>query len=178
MAESGEPPIPSFSWLVSHAEGRAPYTVAEVFKLNSEREKLRAKALAHWNATSLRTRTGRPVDAILTPVAPTLAVPHDTVRWWGYSSYWNLLDYPAAVFPVGSFKASEWNGPLQDALPAPRNKTEEFVRGKWDPATYDNAPISLQVCLQYQLPRSRRLICASSSLEDDIQKRRRWLCLT
>jgi amidase len=145
MAESGEPPIPSFSWIVGHTKGRAPYTMGEMFRLNAEREKFRARAHAHWNASALRTKSGRPVDAILTPIAPTLAAPHDTVRWWGYSSYWNLLDYPAAVFPTGQFRASEWDGPLRDALPKSRNETEEFIREQWDPKTYDNTPIALQV---------------------------------
>lgn len=43
----------------------------------------------------------RPVDAIISPVAPTLAPKHEKTDWWGYTSYWNLADYPAAVFPVG-----------------------------------------------------------------------------
>ncbi|KAG8780767.1 hypothetical protein FRC15_009276 [Serendipita sp. 397] len=145
LAESGEPPIPSFEWIVSHTNGRAPYTMAEMFKLNAQRENFRARAHAHWNESAKRTTTGRPVDAILTPVAPTLAVPHDTVRWWGYSSYWNLVDYPAAVFPVGRLKASEWANSTRDSLPQPRNDTEKFIRDQWDPKTYDNAPISLQL---------------------------------
>lgn len=145
MAESGEPPIPSFSWIVGHTNGREAYTMAEMFKLNAEREKFRSKAHAHWNASALRTKSGRPVDAILTPIAPTLAPPHDSVRWWGYSSYWNLLDYPAAVFPTGRLRASEWHGPLQDALPKPRNHVDEFVRAQWDPKTYDGLPIALQL---------------------------------
>jgi amidase len=143
MAESGEPPIPSFEWIVSSAKGRPPFTVAEIFKLNSEREAFRARALAHWNATALKTSTKRPVDAILTPVAPTLAPPHDSVRWWGYSSYWNLLDYPAAVFPVGRLDAASFQS--HSELPQPRNETEQFIRAQWDPMTYNNAPIALQV---------------------------------
>jgi len=143
LAGSGEPPIPSFEWIVSGVKGRRPYTVAEVFRLNREREAFRARALAHWNATAVKTRTRKPVDAILTPVAPTLAPPHDSVRWWGYSSYWNLLDYPAAVFPVGRLDAASFQSGIE--LPPPRNETEQFIRAQWDPLTYDNAPIALQL---------------------------------
>ena len=148
MAESGEPPIPSFSWIVGHTKERPAYTIAEMFALNTEREKLRAKAHAHWNATAKMTKSGRPVDVILTPVAPTLAPPHDSVRWWGYSSHWNLLDYPAAVFPVGQLCASEWKEPAATTpIPSPRNDVEKYIRAQWDPKTYDNAPIALQVSL-------------------------------
>lgn len=147
MAESDEPPIPGFSWIVGHTQGRPAYTIAEMFALNAEREKFRAMAHAHWNATANKTKSGRPVDVILTPVAATLAPPHDSVRWWGYSSHWNLLDYPAAVFPVGRLCASEWEEPVVTAsVPAPRNDVEKFIQAQWDPKTYDNAPISLQVC--------------------------------
>jgi amidase len=145
MAESGEPPIPSFSWIVSHAEGRAPYTVAEIFKINAERENFKARAHAHWNATASRTKSGKPVDVILTPIAPTLAAPHDSVLWWGYSSYWNLVDYPAVVFPLGRLCASDWEGSASAPLPTPRNETERVIQAQWDPKTYDNAPIGLQV---------------------------------
>jgi hypothetical protein len=145
MAESGEPPIPSFSWIIRHTGGRAPYTITEMFKLNAEREKFRARAHAHWNTTADQTKCGRPVDVILTPVAPTLAAPHDSVRWWGYSSYWNLLDYPAVVFPLGRLRASDWEGSTIAPSFTPRNDTEKFIRAQWDPKTYDNAPIGLQV---------------------------------
>lgn len=147
MAESGEPPIPSFSWIVGHTEGRPPYSIAEMFALNAEREKIRALAHAHWNATASKTTTGRPVDVILTPVSATLAPPHDSVRWWGYSSHWNLLDYPAAVFPVGQLRASEWKEPATapNSVSPPRNDVEKVIRAQWDPFAYDNAPIALQL---------------------------------
>jgi len=141
MHKAGEPAVQQTEWILNHASGRGDYTVAEIFRLNLEREKFRAKALLHWNATQQRTATGRPVDAILCPVAPTLAPPHDTTSWWGYSSQWNLLDLPAVVFPVGRYKAEE----NSISLPQPRNEVEKFIHGQWQPRTYDNAPVSLQL---------------------------------
>ena len=37
---------------------------------------IREEYLARWEATSTVTGTGRPVDAILSPVAPYTATPH------------------------------------------------------------------------------------------------------
>ena len=129
--------------------GGKPYSVAEIFKLNLEREAFRAKVAAHWNATKTRTTSGRHVDAVLSPAAATLAPPHDTTRWWGYTSYWNLMDYTAAVFPVGRFHATGYK-PV--TLPGgvvhrgePRNDEEHFIRAQWDPKTYDNTPVGLQL---------------------------------
>jgi len=60
----------------------------------------------------------QPIDAILCPVAPGVAPPLDCARYWAslipismrfaanskqsYTSLWNLVDWPALVFPVSS----------------------------------------------------------------------------
>jgi len=31
----------------------------------------------------------------------------DKAKYWGYTSVWNLLDYPAAVFPVSKVLEKE-----------------------------------------------------------------------
>lgn len=146
-----DPPVPQSQWILAQApNGGKPYEAGEIFELNLEREKFRAKIAAHWNATRSRTGTGRSVDAVLSPVAPTLAPPHDSTRWWGYTSYWNLMDFPAAVFPLGRFAAQGYR-PLDvsDDLSAPadvpRNAEEAFISDQWKPETYDGAPVSLQL---------------------------------
>jgi amidase len=140
---SGEPAVQQTDWILKHAQGRQPFSVDEIFKLNLERETFRARALAHWNATGARTTTGRPVDVILCPAAATLAPPHDTTAWWAYSSHWNLLDLPGVVFPTGTFSARDYLS--TQAQRPPRNDLERSIQSQWDPMTYDNAPISLQL---------------------------------
>ncbi|OCH89556.1 amidase [Obba rivulosa] len=145
-----DPAVPQSNWILSQVPNNGkPFTAAEIFQLNLARDAFRCKIAAHWNGTSLRTTTGRHVDAVLCPVAPTLAPPHDTTQWWGYTSYWNLLDFPAAVFPVGRFKAQGYT-PLdvsaEYTIPGrTRNAVEDFVQAQWNPVMYDNAPISLQL---------------------------------
>ncbi|EMD32640.1 hypothetical protein CERSUDRAFT_118670 [Gelatoporia subvermispora B] len=145
-----DPAVPQSNWILSQVPNNGrPFTVAEIFQLNLARDTFRCKIAAHWNDTRLKTTTGRHVDAILCPVAPTLAPPHDTTQWWGYTSYWNLLDFPAAVFPVGRFKAQGYT-PLdisaEYTIPVhARNAVEHSVRAQWDPVIYDNAPVSLQL---------------------------------
>ena len=112
-----------------------PFTVAEIFRLNLQREAFRRKLLDHWNSTQTRTGLDRPVDAIIAPVAPTLAPKHGETKWWGYTSYWNLADYPAAVFPVS--RAGSLNGTMK-------------VYGRGGGAVVDPEGIvdKLPVCLQ------------------------------
>ncbi|CAE6458464.1 unnamed protein product [Rhizoctonia solani] len=146
LAESGEPPIPSVARILAEAEKHGTHTLAESWEVNAKRDALRARGLKHWNETALRTKSGRPVDAVLCPASATLAPPHWTMRWFGYTAYWNLLDLPAAVFPLGKpFDASRWKSESHPSHAGPRNTTEEFVANQWDPDTYDGAPIALQL---------------------------------
>jgi hypothetical protein len=41
------------------------------------------------------------LDALLTPVGPTPAPLIGTAKYWRYTSIFNILDWPAAVFPTG-----------------------------------------------------------------------------
>lgn len=58
-----------------------PKSAFELWQLHAERRKLQKSYLDHWNATKDVTGTGRPVDAIISPVAAYPAPPH------GYNSY-------------------------------------------------------------------------------------------
>ncbi|KAJ3531999.1 hypothetical protein NM688_g7491 [Phlebia brevispora] len=144
-ALKNDPMVPQTEWIMAQVpNGGKPFTVDEIFRLNLAREAFRTKIAQHWNSTRTRTESGRPIDAILSPVAPTLAPPHDTTRWWGYTSYWNLMDYPAAVFPVGRYTALDSSSDFTAAA-YPRNAVEDYIRSQWNPETYDNAAISLQL---------------------------------
>lgn len=62
-------------------------------------------SLTEWGSTGTN-RAGKEesdegiIDVILCPATPGVAPPLDSSRYWGYTSQWNLLDYPALVFPV------------------------------------------------------------------------------
>ncbi|KAF8693911.1 Amidase, partial [Rhizoctonia solani] len=87
LDESGEPPIPSVARILVEAEKHGVSTLAESWEMNSKRDIFRARALAYWNETALRTTSRRPVDAVLCPASATLAPPHWTMRWFGYTAY-------------------------------------------------------------------------------------------
>lgn len=82
------------------------------------------------------------MDVILCPYLPTPAPLLETTRYWGYTSIWNLLDYPAAVFPVTSVDpeidedTSEYS---------PRNDMDEWVRKHYNAVEQRDAPVSLQL---------------------------------
>jgi amidase len=92
-----------------------------------------------WSDTA---KSGKEVDVILCPPSFGAATPHEQSRYWGYTSHWNLLDYPGAVFPVTTVD------PLldvKDANYSPKNEQDRFVYDMYSAEKFANAPVSLQV---------------------------------
>ena len=82
--KSGEPLLPTlapegtspggFEWLK-----RPPcesISLYDSWRLMAQRNELRKKHFDLWQSTANITGSGRPVDAIITPVAPYASVPH------------------------------------------------------------------------------------------------------
>ncbi|OCH94227.1 general amidase [Obba rivulosa] len=114
----------------------------ELWQLHREKRALRKAHLDHWEATASRTGTGRPVDAIISPVAPYAACPHGCNSDAFYTTLFNALDYACAGFPVT----------LADAArdrPAPphafRNSEDEAVYRLYDPELWHGMPVGLQL---------------------------------
>lgn len=101
MEASGEPPRPLTKFIL-HDNPHVPkksYTASEIWKYTRARDQYRTEYAEHWNATGNADGSDM-VDVILCPVGPGAAPPLDQAQYWGYTSQWNLLDYPALVFPV------------------------------------------------------------------------------
>ena len=67
-------------------------------QLGLRRETFRADFLAHCNAAN--------VDVILCPPCPGPAPVLGTSRYWNYTSFYNLVDYPGGSFPSGQVVCS------------------------------------------------------------------------
>lgn len=82
------------------------------------------------------------MDVILCPAFPTPAPLHDTSRYWGYTSLFNLLDYSALVFPVTRVDPER---DAKDTSYTPKNEFDAWVYEHYDPMTQKHAPVSLQL---------------------------------
>jgi amidase len=91
LEQAGEPMLALTRW-IRGGPWVHKLTVGELQHWKREREGYRSEYARIWNEAA--------VDAILCPAGPGLAPAHETARYWGYTSQWNLLDYPAIVFPV------------------------------------------------------------------------------
>ncbi|KAF8215973.1 general amidase [Mycena galopus ATCC 62051] len=148
-APSGEPIIASMS--LSQDEDEQPLLFGpsdavmssfDLWQLHKRRRELREEHLHHWEDTVGQTGTGRPVDAIISPVAPFVAPPHGYHKNGQYTMNLNMLDYPSMVIPVSQ---------VDQALDVQRPREEFYSKEDrenyeiYDPATYTSAPISVQL---------------------------------
>lgn len=132
LESTGEPLCPQTAWVV---EGRnvKPLAMHEQWHWNLEKQKYRKAYLAHW------VKSGLP-DAVIAPVFPGPPAKHRTAKYWGYTSQWNLLDYPALVFPVTKVDV-ELDEPVEYE---PTNEMDEFIYKEYDSAElFSNAPVNL-----------------------------------
>ncbi|CAF2100723.1 unnamed protein product [Rotaria magnacalcarata] len=145
MAEVNEQPLPLTEWILSQPQVmKRNWT--EMNELITERENYRNRYARIWNEREMSLNCS--IDCLLTPVGPSAAPQHGTAKWWGYTSIWNLLDYPAAVFPVTTVDL------MKDKVAIdykPRNVLDEENFKLYTSAdSYSNAPIGLQVvCRRY-----------------------------
>lgn len=179
---SGEPWRPLSKLIIKDNPFVKPdgLTVKELWDVTMQREGYRAAYARHWNSVN----TGLPgpekdendlpepltdgvednmVDVILAPVGPGCAPPLDCGRYWGYTAQWNLLDYPALVFPTGLQCSAE--DKVEEGY-EPRNEQDKYnyelcelkpwrpcdgiyhllmYRRTDEPERYVDAPISLQL---------------------------------
>jgi amidase len=106
LARSGEPVLPLTEWMMRDNPCSKNLDRQELEYWLEEREEFRLEYAREWNSTG-RWDEGAgawngTMDALLCPVAPWVATRHGTARYWPYTSTWNLLDYPALAFPVGT----------------------------------------------------------------------------
>lgn len=117
-------------------------TAYKLWQVQKLRQNIRKEYLDHWNATASETGTGRPIDAIICPAAPFAAPPHGKNRYANYTTVWNSLDYPAAIFPVTTVDST------LDGKEPPHSFYDDFdkdVYELYDPEKFKNAPVCLQL---------------------------------
>jgi amidase len=130
--------------------------------LSGKVRKYKEKFLAGWNQTA---NDGRPIDALICPSAPGVGYPHDFNTYWGYTSLFNLIDYPAAILPISGLKVNPEQDPVDlDYVPLDTNPYDKpnheictqdhYVATRThanytlfvdDPSRFANQPITIQV---------------------------------
>lgn len=114
-----------------------------------KRDAYRAEYASLWNSTATFVGPNGDlegmVDVILSPVGPGAAPKIDTAKWWGYTSQWNLLDYPALVFPVDRVDVVKDGEKVEYES---SNEKDAFNWGLWEghgAEGWEGAPVCLQL---------------------------------
>jgi Asp-tRNA(Asn)/Glu-tRNA(Gln) amidotransferase A subunit family amidase len=127
LAEGGEPLLPLSQWIITDNFHRRRLQIEEIWDLLEKNMQYKKEYAKRWNATATGVdENGLPVgmvDVILAPAGPGAAPPVNQARYWGYTSQWNLLDYPAVVFPVTQVKPEV---DIVDTGYKPKNEQDDF----------------------------------------------------
>ncbi|KAM0473652.1 hypothetical protein ACHAPX_008057 [Trichoderma viride] len=137
---AGESVLPLTKFIIEEQPNVKDRTVAELWELTAQRDAYRARYAKAWTATAANGE--REVDIILCPPSFGAAAPLEQSRYWGYTSQWNLLDYPAVVFPVTTVDQVK---DVKDTSYVPKNEQDRFVYEMYSPDKFVNAPVSLQI---------------------------------
>jgi len=116
--------------------------VLQLWQLHKEKRNLRKAYLDHWEATVSQAGTGRPVDAIIAPVAPYTAVPHGLNSDAFYTTLFNILDYACVGFPV---TLADKDLDIADPPHEFRNHEDEAVYRMYVPELFHGLPVGLQL---------------------------------
>ena len=62
-------------------------TINELWELQIQKTAYQKKVLEAWNDTVNRTKNGKPIDAIIMPIAPFAAVLHNQFDYFLYTAW-------------------------------------------------------------------------------------------
>ncbi|THY83951.1 amidase [Aureobasidium pullulans] len=137
FALSGEEPKPNIMFEEAPQANATDIMRNQVEKRDAEKE-----YMEYWNSTSQLTGTGRPVDAIFSPLAPFTAARPNKYTSYSYSVWVNVLDYSSAIVPVTKVDKNV-DKDYTDFKPV--SETDAKTQATYDPEIYDGAHVSLQV---------------------------------
>jgi amidase len=136
---SGEPMAPQVSFYQTLKE---EYGASKVAATNVEMRRLKKEYMEYWNSTAEGTGTGRPIDAVICPVAPFPAARKEKYTYYGYSSWVNALDYTSVIVPVTNVdKKVDGRDEGYEAL----DEQDKTIQDDYDPEIYDGAHVSVQI---------------------------------
>ncbi|CAG9940295.1 unnamed protein product [Clonostachys rosea f. rosea IK726] len=140
MEEGGESVLPLSKFILQEHPQIKNLSQHELWEVCRRRDEYRAEYARAW--TNTKGEDGREVDVIICPPSFGAAPPHDQSRYWGYTSHWNLLDYPGAIFPVTT--VSPEKDPVETGY-VPKNEEDRFVYEMYNPEKYKDMPVTLQI---------------------------------
>ncbi|KAF2211613.1 hypothetical protein CERZMDRAFT_43002 [Cercospora zeae-maydis SCOH1-5] len=117
-------------------------SVLELMATNIAKREAQREYMEYWNSTAALTNTGRPVDAVICPVAPFPAARPKAYTYYNYTLWVNVLDYTSVVVPITNV---DKNIDKKFENFQPVNEVDEKTQNTYDPEIYDGAHVSIQL---------------------------------
>lgn len=130
-AATGEPILPLTQWVMQNAR---EIDATELRSLVKTREAFRAAYNQYWNEHE--------IDVLLCAPGYGTAQPLGTTKYWNYTSFFNLVDYPAGVFPASVVKPDD---DRKESKTEFLSDMDKYCSEIYDPEVFWNAPVGLQV---------------------------------
>jgi amidase len=126
LAAGGEEMMPGVKFALETFKTR-PLSITELFACNTQMSMWKGQMAEWWSSTATKTSTGRPIDSLIGPVSPAVGSPHDMPGYCGYTSVFNILDYPAATIPLKTFKISVEKDPKDTQYKPLQNPYDSMI---------------------------------------------------
>ena len=122
-------------------------TVYENWQLNAQRRDFALKYVEKWNKSVSMTKTGRPVDGLLSPIHPLPCYPTDFRLSAGYTAVINLLQLSSVIVPVTRVdpRLDQQHTEAYRTRPVLNELDENHKKFYESPEQFENCPIGLQV---------------------------------
>ncbi|KAK5679947.1 hypothetical protein LTS10_007895 [Elasticomyces elasticus] len=134
---SGEEPAPQCL-----IESAPQANATEIMAANITQREIQKEYMEYWNSTAEISGTGRPVDAVISPLAPFPAARPQQYNYYGYSVWVNVLDYTSVVIPVTTVDKSV-DKKAEDFKAV--NETDQKTQDNYDPEIFDGAYVGVQL---------------------------------
>ncbi|GAB7349320.1 hypothetical protein MBLNU459_g8457t1 [Dothideomycetes sp. NU459] len=134
---SGEEPKPSIL-----VEETPQANATAIMQNQLEKREAEKEYMEYWNSTAKLTSSGKPVDAVISPLAPFAAARPQKYTYYNYSSFVNVLDYTSVVIPVTKV---DKNVDRVKSDFSPVDEADRITQETYDPEIYDGAHVSVQL---------------------------------
>lgn len=131
---TGEPVHSLTEWIQQDAKPSGMQNAQDVNLMRRQRDEFRSAFAKNWG--------NQDVDVVLGPGYVGPACAHDTAFYWTYTSLFNFVDYPGAVFPT-PIKTEV--GEMYNAAYKPLSDACQHVKQLWESTDFRGSPVNLQL---------------------------------
>ncbi|RSL96388.1 hypothetical protein CEP52_011517 [Fusarium oligoseptatum] len=148
LALSREPLVPELEEDYPDGKPNPPFSSIRVEKEAQRLHKYKLEYHHYWMSTANKTRTGRPVDAIILPVWGSAAIIPGKPSYGDYIGVSNVVNHTTMVIPI---TRADMHLDKFDENYSPINDEDRDNWKSYDPQVYHGTPVGIQIeCRRFE----------------------------